>query len=265
MGRFAAHHLLPGEGDDVELGPVDVHGEHRRGGVADGEAFTRSAAMKSALGTRTPEVVPFQVNTTSRRSLRTLVQVRQLAVGRVEHFDVLQLEHGLVTSVTQSLPNDLEGDDLDTGLGPSIDHHRRFHGAGARRGGHDADQIVGGDVQDLAGLVDGGLETRLARSLERWERPTSAPCRFSSFQPGRLAQGPDENLRERAGRMAGLAGVVWVGLSPILADEQRPVGGGVARERFIHSTAGRWRPEISPQGGETGPAPLPSSMQHSSR
>ncbi len=31
---------------------------------------SRSAAMKSALGTRTPEVVPFQVNTTSA-SLRT--------------------------------------------------------------------------------------------------------------------------------------------------------------------------------------------------
>ena len=34
---------------------------------------SRSAAMKSALGTRTPEVVPFQVKTRSA-SLRTLVR-----------------------------------------------------------------------------------------------------------------------------------------------------------------------------------------------
>ena len=47
----------------------------------------RSAAMKSPFGTRTPEVVPFQVNTRSA-SGRTLDEVRQLAVGRVEHLGV---------------------------------------------------------------------------------------------------------------------------------------------------------------------------------
>ena len=37
-----------------------------------------------------------------------------------------------------------------------------------------------------------------------------------------MAHGPDENSG-RAGRMAGFAGVV-IAMSPILADEQRPVG-----------------------------------------
>src|ERR1700722_20252474 len=63
---------------------------------------------------------------------------------------------------------------------------------------------------------------RALPSLERCERPKTADLRFSADHPGRLAQGPDENSA-RAGRMAGLAGV-FIGMSPILADERRPVG-----------------------------------------
>jgi hypothetical protein len=65
VAALAAQHLLPGEGDDIELGEIEILRERRRGGVADGQAL-RSAGMKSAFGTRTPEVVPFQVKTTSR-------------------------------------------------------------------------------------------------------------------------------------------------------------------------------------------------------
>ena len=39
VGALAAQHLLPGEGDDVELGEVEVLGEDGRGGVADREAL----------------------------------------------------------------------------------------------------------------------------------------------------------------------------------------------------------------------------------
>src|ERR1700761_6522262 len=74
---------------------------------------------------------------------------------------------------------------------------------------------------------------RALPGLERWERPTSAPCRFSSFQPGRLAQGPEENSG-RAGRMAGLAGVVMEYL-PSLQMSSPPLGGrGPAR--YLHQT-----------------------------
>ena len=44
---------------------------------------SRSAAIQSPSGTRTPEVVPFQVNTTSRAG-STCVEVGQLAVGRLQ-------------------------------------------------------------------------------------------------------------------------------------------------------------------------------------
>jgi 2-oxoisovalerate dehydrogenase E1 component len=40
--------------------------------------------------------------------------------------------------------------------------HGHFHGAGVGSGDN-ADQIVGGDLKHLAGLVDGGLQPRLAR------------------------------------------------------------------------------------------------------
>ena len=35
MAALAAQHLLPGEGRDVDLGPVDVIGEYRAGRVGE--------------------------------------------------------------------------------------------------------------------------------------------------------------------------------------------------------------------------------------
>src|SRR6516164_2069105 len=43
--------------------------------------------------------------------------------------------------------------------------------------------------------------------FERCERPSSAPARFCRFQPGRLAQGPDEKCGTR-GRTEGIADVM---------------------------------------------------------
>ena len=63
--RLAAQRLLPGERHHIELGPVERLGEGGRGGVADGQAFAARRLIQSALGTRTPEVVPFQVKTMS--------------------------------------------------------------------------------------------------------------------------------------------------------------------------------------------------------
>jgi hypothetical protein len=65
MRSLATQRLLPGEGHHIELGEIEVLGKGGRGGVADGQAL-RSAGIQSAFGPRTPEVVPFQVNTTSR-------------------------------------------------------------------------------------------------------------------------------------------------------------------------------------------------------
>src|SRR3990167_5160454 len=64
---------------------------------------------------------------------------------------------------------------------------------------------------------------RALPSFDLCDRPRTAFWRFWGFQPGRLAHGPEENSG-RAGRIAGVARVV-IAMSPILTDEQRPVGG----------------------------------------
>ena len=62
---LAAERLLPGEGDDIELGPVERLGERGRGRVADRQALRGRPRSSRHSATRTPEVVPFQVKTTS--------------------------------------------------------------------------------------------------------------------------------------------------------------------------------------------------------
>ena len=64
MRRLAAQRLLPGEGDDIELGPNRGSARTPPSRVADRQP-PRSALIQSPFGTRTPEVVPFQVKTTS--------------------------------------------------------------------------------------------------------------------------------------------------------------------------------------------------------
>ena len=50
---------------------------------------------------------------------------------------------------------------MSTGRGPSIDHSA-ISTAPVSEAGHDADAVVGGDLQHLAGEVDRALEARLA-------------------------------------------------------------------------------------------------------
>jgi hypothetical protein len=63
--RLPAHGLLPGVGGDVDLGEIDRLGEDRGRGIAEGEPAALGG-IQSPLGTRTPDVVPFQVKSTSR-------------------------------------------------------------------------------------------------------------------------------------------------------------------------------------------------------
>ena len=75
------------EGDDIEL--LEVEARQMRPKWRRRWLASRSAE-KSAFGTRTPEVVPFQVKTTSR--LKSIWKGRQLAVVGFELVDVLQLQ-----------------------------------------------------------------------------------------------------------------------------------------------------------------------------
>ena len=91
MRRLAAERLLPGEGDDVELVEGEVAGQRRPRSRRRSSGPARSAGIQSPFGTRTPEVVPFQVKTTSRAK-STCGQVRQLAVVGLDGAGVVELE-----------------------------------------------------------------------------------------------------------------------------------------------------------------------------
>ena len=118
----------------------------------------RSAGMKSALGTRTPEVVPFQVKTTSR-SKSTAGQIRQCAVGRFDDARVLELQlldHVGDPAGAEGFP----GDHVDAALAEQRPQ-RHFDGAGVG-GGHDADAVVGRHLEHFARQRDGLFQLGLA-------------------------------------------------------------------------------------------------------
>jgi hypothetical protein len=204
---FAAEHLLPGEGDDVEL-PKSSFCAKAAEVASQMVRPLRSAGMKSPLATRTPEVVPFQVKTTSR-SKSTLPRGRAArrraprTCARRSSFSCL------TTSVTQPCAEALPGDHVDAAFAEQRPQ-RHLDGAGVG-GRNDADAVVGRDLENFAGQRDGLLELGLAdlgavRAAERRVR------RASSDQPGRFAQGPEEKLGF-AGRSPGLATIVIVVLS----------------------------------------------------
>ena len=118
---------------------------------------SRSALIQSALGTRTPEVVPFQVKTmsVSDRPWRD----RESRHSRVQLGDVLELQ--FLDDVAD--PALAEGFPGDGGDGPRAEQRPQRHldraGIGRR---HDADLVVGRHFQHLARQLDRLLELGLA-------------------------------------------------------------------------------------------------------
>ena len=140
----------------------------------------RLAGIQSPLGTRTPEVVPFQVNSTSR-SKSTLPRSGSLPYSASMHAQVFQLQ--LLGGVGHpALAEALPGQRVDAACaqhGP----HGHLEGAGVG-GRHDAADVAGGQAQQRLGLVDGELQARLAflgamraaeeRLVERLQGPAGA-------------------------------------------------------------------------------------------
>ncbi len=157
MRGFAAQHLLPGEGDDIELGAIERLREHRRGRVADGQAF---AVRRDPVGVRHPHArgraVPGEDHVGGEIDL---AEVGQLAVRRLQHRGVLELE--LLDDVGD--PAFAERFPGQHGHRPRAEQRPQRHLDRAGIGGrHDADAIVGGNLQHFAGEIDGALELRLA-------------------------------------------------------------------------------------------------------
>ena len=193
---------------------------------------SRSAAIQSASGTRTPEVVPFQVKTTSRVLVSTLREVGQLAVRRLDDAGVRELElldHVRDPALAEALP----GQHVDrAGAEQRPQRHLDRAGVGGR---HDADAVIGRHVQHLAGEVDGELQARLAElgAMRAAEACRSSGC--ARDHPGRLAQGPDEKKGAR-GRAAGM----W-SCGSILTDGRLSVGRGVPPTGMTEPARGQGR------------------------
>ncbi len=90
MLGFAAHHLLPGIGDDIELVPRQIHGKQGRGGIADSQPCPVSGNPAPVRDPHTGGgAVPGEDHVPAEIGLG---QVGQFAVTGLEGPDVVQLE-----------------------------------------------------------------------------------------------------------------------------------------------------------------------------
>ena len=104
--------------------------------------------------------------------MSTLREVGQLAVGGLDDAGVVELElldHVGDPAFAEAFP----GQHVDA-AGAEHRPQRHLDGAGIG-GGHDADAVIGGHVQQLAGQVDGELQARLA---ELGAVRAAEACRF---------------------------------------------------------------------------------------
>ena len=188
MRAFAAQRLLPGEGHDIELGPVEILGEGGAGGVADGDAFTVGG---DEIGVRDADARGGAVPGEDEVGvLAHLGQVRQLAIRRIQDLGrQLQLLGHVGDPV---LAEALEGQQLHR-LGAQHRPHRHFHGAGVRTG-HDADQEIVRNLEHLARAVDRFLQPRLAQL---------GAMRTAKNRVLEILGGPAGALGARAGRKLG--------------------------------------------------------------
>ena len=147
-----------------------------------------ASGIQSPSGTRTPEVVPFQVKTTSR-SESTWRRDRAARRRAPRAADVRELQ--LLGDVGDpALAEGLPGQHIDAARAQQRpQRHLDRAGIGA---GDDAEPVVGGHAEDRPAAVDRLGQLRLAL-LERCERPRQASASAAADQPGRLAVGPEEN------------------------------------------------------------------------
>src|SRR5262249_47141177 len=158
----------------------------------------RSAAIQLASGTRTPDVVPFQVKTMSVAQ-STCERSGSSPYSALTSVTSLSLSC-LTTSVIQPSPKDSHAS-IVTGRAPSSDHSA----------------ISTAPVSDAGTMPtrcsDGMFRISRVRSMarlslarpgfDRCDRAISASVRAWRFQPGRLAHGPEEKCGT-SGRTPGL-------------------------------------------------------------
>jgi hypothetical protein len=89
MRGFAAEHLLPGEGDDIELIEIEPLGEGGRGGVADGQSL---AVGRDEAGIHTEETGE-QTEQSSRQGSGGKKEMSQLEELEIELQTAIETEN----------------------------------------------------------------------------------------------------------------------------------------------------------------------------
>ncbi|MEH2475460.1 hypothetical protein V1284_006904 [Nitrobacteraceae bacterium AZCC 2299] len=138
MTGLAAQRLLPGEGDDIELGPVERLRERRRGGVANRQAFTIGLdPVGIGHAHAGGGAVPGEDDVGSRIGL---AEIRDFAIAGMQLGDIPELQ--FLDDIAD--PALAEGFPGDGGNGTLTEQRpqRHLHGAGIRRR-HDADLVAG--------------------------------------------------------------------------------------------------------------------------
>ncbi len=179
MRALAAQNLLPGEGDDIELGEIEVLRESGRGRVADRQAL---AVGRDEIGVRNANAGGGAVPGEDHVAVEIDVgEVGKLAVVGFELADVLELQ--LLDDVGDPAGAEaFPGEHVDAALAEQRPE-RHFDGAGIGSR-NDADAVIRRHFQNFAGKIDGLLQLRLAdlravraaegRIGKRIERPTGA-------------------------------------------------------------------------------------------
>ena len=157
MRRLAAEHLLPGEGDDIELRPVELLREGGGGGVADGEplAIGRDPVSVRHAHARS-RAVPGEDDVVVEIDLD---EVWQFAIGRFERARVLELE--LLDDVGHpAFAEAFPGENVDAARAEQRpERHLDGASVGSRR---NPDAVVGGNAEHFTGEVDRELELGFA-------------------------------------------------------------------------------------------------------
>src|SRR3984893_14473914 len=171
----------------------------------------RSAPIQSPFGTRTPEVVPFQVKTTSREGSTCHRSARQ-AYGAFRTRP--SGTFSCCTSATQPSPKFSQAS-ISTPRAPNSDHIAISIAPVSEPATIATRQSAG---------TPGGARARATTSTsrasptpERCERPVSAPSSTAGDHPGRLAQGPEEK-QGLPGRRFGFIAVFLQDSAPQLMD-----------------------------------------------
>ena len=183
MRRFAAQHLLPAEGGDIDLVPRNAHGKGGAGGIGEGQSLAilgDPVAVRDADAGR--RAVPGEENVMSPVDRPEVGQFPIIGSDQMT-FDVELVGDVLDPFLPEAFP-------AHRGDGARAEHrpHRHLERAGIRAG-DDSDPMAVGQFEHLAHQRDAVCQSRLV--MRAAMRPAeTVEVELVGAPAGRLGAGP---------------------------------------------------------------------------